>query len=382
MKELRVFSGVLAASFFASAFLVGCSDEVKPTGPSTSNRSPSNRSTRLANTGAAMGSQLAAKTSSEVSGSVPASNSGAGSASNAKPPAPIAPHETPGTKAAAKPDDKGAAKPLEGKVEVKAQPDSETESVPASKSSAKPVIKKEASPSATTVGDENTPPKISTFASADDLAAELKIFVADLEKAVATQAEYNDQPAGRFERDGNTVTLLAIALGLHDQDSPFKPYAKAIAAAARKVARAKNYDPTAKAVAALKAAADGKVEGGDQLKWEKVASLNDLMTNQVPSINNRLKTSLKHFKQEGRAAAASANAATMALIAQNAKLYLDETQKPTETKKWQEFTDQLLAASEELAAKAHAGSEPEAKAAFDKMDKSCHACHAVFNPKE
>ena len=92
------------------------------------------------------------------------------------------------------------------------------------------------SPTSTSASDDAAAPKFSTFASADDLAAEVKILVADLEKAVADEDEYKSQVEGRFTRDGNTITLIAIALGLHDQDSPLKPHAKAIAAAARKLA--------------------------------------------------------------------------------------------------------------------------------------------------
>ena len=84
----------------------------------------------------------------------------------------------------------------------------------------------------------------------------MKILVADLEKAVVDEDEYKSQVEGRFIRDGNTITLIAIGLGLHDQDSPLKPHAKAIAAAARKLAATKDYASTKQAVEDLKAAAD------------------------------------------------------------------------------------------------------------------------------
>ena len=87
------------------------------------------------------------------------------------------------------------------------------------------------SPTLTSASDDSAAPKFSTFASADDLAAEVKSLVADLEKAVVDEDEYKSQVEGRFVRDGNTITLIAIAVGLHDQDNPLKPHAKAIAAA-------------------------------------------------------------------------------------------------------------------------------------------------------
>ena len=56
----------------------------------------------------------------------------------------------------------------------------------------------------------------------------IEVHVADLEKAVVNEDEFKSQVEGRFTRDGNTIALIAIALGLHDQDSPLKPHAKAI----------------------------------------------------------------------------------------------------------------------------------------------------------
>lgn len=224
------------------------------------------------------------------------------------------------------------------------------------------------------------PPKVSTFASAEDLAAELKILTADLKKAVVSEAEYKDQVEGRFTRDGDTITLIAIALSLHDQDSPLKPQAQAIAAAARKLAKTKDFAATKEAVADLRAALDGEGKGTSELKWGKVAKLNGLMKDEVPAINNKLKTSLRHFKQ--RSGQVAANAATMALIAENARLYIADTKKPAEGEKWTEFAAQMRAASVDLAAKARAGDERGAKAAMGKLDDSCHACHKVFNPEK
>ena len=235
-------------------------------------------------------------------------------------------------------------------------------------------------PTSASAGDDAAAPKFSTFASADDLAAELKILNADLKKAVVSEAEYKDQVEGRFTRDADTIALIAIALGLHDQDSALKPQAKAIAAAARKLAEAKDYAATKQAVEDLKAATDGEGKGAIELKWGKVSKLPGLMKDQVPAINNKLKTALRRFKK--RTGEVAANAATMALIAENATLYVADTKKPTEGKKWTKFSADMRAAAVDLAAKAHNGDEAGAKAAMENLDQSCHACHDVFNPEK
>jgi hypothetical protein len=321
----------------------------------------------------------------------------------------VKPEPKPEPKAEAKPEPKPEAKPepkpVEGKVEVKAEPDPtpKSDAKPAAKDESKPTAKeepkadakpaskaepkpeakpdtaKQATPTSTS-GASDATPKFSTFASADDLSAEVKFLVDDLEKAVADEDEYKSQVEGRFIRDGNTLTLIAIALGLHDQECSLKPQAKAVAAAARKLAATKDYQSTKQAVQGLKAAAEGKGSGDETLKWGKVSPLIGLMKDEVPSINNKLKTSLRRFKQ--KSAATAAHAATMALIAENAMLYVADTKKPDEGKKWTEFAAQMRSTAMELAAKAHAKDETGAKAAMDKLDQSCHDCHAVFNPEK
>jgi len=236
------------------------------------------------------------------------------------------------------------------------------------------------SPTPTSASDNNAAPKFSTFASADDLAAEVKFLMADLEKAVVDEDEYKSQVEGRFIRDGNTITLIAIALGLHDQDSPLKPHAKEIATVARKLTQTKDYAATKQAIEDLKAAVGGQGTDTGELKWGKVAPLNSLMKDEVPNINTKLKTGLRHFKK--RPIEVSANAATMALIAENATFYIADTKKPAEGAKWTDFAGQMRAAASEVAAKAHAGDEAGATAAMEKLNQSCHDCHAVFNPEK
>ncbi len=233
----------------------------------------------------------------------------------------------------------------------------------------------------TLAGDDAAAPKFSTFASAADLATEVKFLVGDLVKSVADKDEYDSQVAGRYTRDGNTITLVAIALGLHDQDSSLKPHAKAIAAAARKLAQAKDYAATKQAVEDLAAAVDGNGSGGDELKWGKVATLNGLMKDEVPYINTKLQNSLKHFKK--RAAEAAGHAATMALIAENAKLYVADTKQPNEGAKWADFSAKMQSAAFDLAAEVHAGNEAGSQATMDnKLNQSCHDCHVVFHPEK
>ncbi len=311
---------------------------------------------------------------------------------DAKPPVPseVKPDTKAETKGDSKPEMKPQAgtevkpqvppevKPEEGKVDVKAEPDP----VPDAKKSAAAESGSVRIMVQTALIDapaaEAATPKFSTIAPAGDLCLQLTLSLTDLEKAIATEEEFKGQVEGRFTHDGNTIALLAAALGLHDEASPLKAKAAAIAASAKSLTEAKDYAATKKSVADLKAAVEGEGKGGSTLKWAKISPLGDLMSKQVPAIHAKLTTNLRHFKKRSNEVAA--NAAAMALIAESAKLYLDETSKPTEGKAWNEFAARMLAAAADLGVKAHAKDEAGAKAAMDVLNESCHACHKIFNP--
>jgi hypothetical protein len=234
----------------------------------------------------------------------------------------------------------------------------------------------DATPSSSAADNAPTP-KFSTFASAEDLTNALNFFVADVEKAVADEEEYKAQIEDRFLRDSNTIALVATALALHDQDNSVKPHAQAIIAAAKKLSEAKDYAATKSAVAVLKASLQGTASG--EVTWGKIAALKNLMKDEVPNVNTKLKTGIRHMDK--RANDAAAQAAVMALIAENAKLYVADTKKPNETAKWAAFAQQFRDSASDVAAKVHAGNKSGANAAMEKLNQSCHDCHAVFNPE-
>lgn len=229
-----------------------------------------------------------------------------------------------------------------------------------------------------------TTPRFSEFASADDLTYELNFLIADAEKAVADKDEYDSQIENRFGRDADTIALVATALALYD-DNPVKAHAPAIVAAAGKLREAKGYEATKKAVEDLKASLEGN--GGGELHWGKVAPFKSLMKDETANINTKLKTGVDHIvKRPGkdvkkRTKDAAANAAMLALIAENAKLYLADTKKPTDSQQWNAFADQLRTAAADVAAKVHAGDKAGIEAGMDKLNQSCHDCHAVFHPE-
>ena len=135
---------------------------------------------------------------------------------------------------------------------------------------------------------------------AKDLANQADQYLKSLGKSVATEEDYKDDQ-GKIAKESNTLVIIALALGLHDQESKYKAQAGALIKAAQAVAATKDYPSAKKAIAALQEAAADGAKADAELKWKKVASLPELMK-QVPLINNKLKRYIKpnNFKKKAK----------------------------------------------------------------------------------
>ena len=229
-------------------------------------------------------------------------------------------------------------------------------------------------------------PSLSTYAPAEDLVPQVEEYLEDLEEAVETEEEYNDSVENLAKRS-NTLILIALGLGLHDEENQYNAAAPALLKAAQQVAAAKDYESAKAAVAAVKEAAGAT--GGDPtgLKWGKVASLPEIMK-AVPLINTRMK---RYIRSESRlekgADDVASYAAVLAVIAQGSLDSVDETDLPNEADQWKAFCVEMrdLCAAVNTAAREF-NSEPTpagfeaTKGAMEALNKNCEDCHAVFKP--
>jgi subtilisin family serine protease len=219
---------------------------------------------------------------------------------------------------------------------------------------------------------------VSAYAPAEPLLGQVDYYMSRLEEAVSTPDEYKDGVT-RIERDSNTMIVIALALGLHDEDHKLKANAPAMLHAAQALAATEDYEAAKAAVEKLKAAV---AEGGEgpELKWEKVASLKELME-QVPLIHASIRRRVsRRFEQNADAIAG--DAVTVAVIAQGTIPNIDETIEPDKPVEWKKCSLQMRDAAVELLAAAQAKNEEAAQAAFTKLDQSCHDCHVIFHPEE
>jgi hypothetical protein len=221
-------------------------------------------------------------------------------------------------------------------------------------------------------------PKVSTFAPAEDLVRQADQYIHGLEEIVATPQQYKDDQ-DKIAKNANTLVIMALALGLHDQPNKYHAHAGALMKAAQELAATKDFGSAKKAFAGVQAAAKGETSTDQELHWQKVASLPELMK-QVPIINTNLKRYLKPEKFKSKAKEAAGCTAVIAAIAQGTMADTSEAKNTEQVKQWYEFSTAMRKAAGTLNGAIHKGDRPGADKAMKKLAQSCEDCHAVFHP--
>lgn len=264
-----------------------------------------------------------------------------------------------------KPAGKPKPKPPSEKLEKPTQPPEE----PPTKPQPKPELGPQPGRSVDT--------KPSSYAPAEHLVDQVAEYIEELEDAVESQEVY-EESRDEIARDSNTLIVIALALGLHDQDNKYKAAAGELIQAAQDLAAANDYASASKGVAAIKAAA-AKSSPATELKWERVASLPELMK-EVPLVNSSLGRCRRRI--ERRAEAAQGYAAVLAVIGQGSIPNAGDTDKPDEAEKWREFCIDMRNAAAAVGAAYQARDEQAVIEATGRLQQSCDDCHEVFQPEE
>ena len=223
-------------------------------------------------------------------------------------------------------------------------------------------------------------PPASTFAPAKDLASQVSEYVEDLEKAVADKNDFEESKA-KVARSASTLAVIGLTLGLHDEDSKYKKAAPALVKACQETAEAKDYDAAVAGVAAIKKAIKSCDGDPSTLKWEKAASLKELME-VVPLINTKLKRYTRGKRLTSKADDTKGYTAVIAAIAQSSTFNADETEKPTETAAWEKFCVQMRDAATKTNKAIDAADADKVEAAMGELQQSCDDCHEVFHKTE
>jgi len=240
-------------------------------------------------------------------------------------------------------------------------------------------------------------PKVSTFAPAKDVVAQIEFYLGRIEKAVADESEYKDADT-QVVKDANTLILLGLAAGLHDQDNDYKAAAAGLMKAAQELGKvavvkelppgvqpsaaevATRYAAVKAAVAVLKKAAEAKDGNPASLKWIKVADLPETM-NQVPAVNTRLKRNLRGERFKSRAKSNVGDSAAIAVIAQGSIADTSAVKKPGDEEKWFKYCIEMRDAAAGLNKAIHDGKPADGEKAAAALAQSCDNCHETFSPK-
>jgi hypothetical protein len=229
--------------------------------------------------------------------------------------------------------------------------------------------------------DPPAAPKLSTFAPASDLVRQTDYYLGRLDESLASESQYKEDKE-KITKDGNTLILIALALGLDDRDNKYKEAAPGVERDARRLAKATTYAAAKAALADTHRELSAPVQAY-VLGWDKAsASLAELMK-QVPLINARLKRNLKNPKRFAlKAKDTEGDTATLAVIAQGSMGAVSQTKKPTEAAKWVSLCAEMRDAAAAVNKAIHAGDPKATEKAMKPLAESCDNCHTVFNPEQ
>jgi hypothetical protein len=227
---------------------------------------------------------------------------------------------------------------------------------------------------------DDKPVKISSFAPAEELVTQADKYMKQINGAVESGDAYKDDE-GRIKKNANTLAVIALALGLHDEDNKYKASASALVKAARAVAAAKDFDSSKTAVEALRMAAEGNGPPGGELKWEPVAPLLDLVQ-ELNVLYTSMSQNVKPERLKTRAKISQGQTTLIAAILWGIEPDTQKAKNAAEAAKWKAFSIDCRNAAAALHAAIRAGNEKAADEGNIRLNKSCEECHTIFPKAE
>ena len=233
----------------------------------------------------------------------------------------------------------------------------------------------------------------------EDLTAQFNEYRASITRemgSVAGSARFTED-AAILVRDASGLALVALAIGLADDDSEFKKSAPHIVAAAKQLAAAQNITEATAAYEALTAALTNTSDA-PALTWsskivdltQASAAKQSLFTaiERLTSAENRFNSVMAGANAAMQRARQQtfANLAGLAVIIQGTIPNVEQTKVPDNAEAWKRYSEEFRNYAIAVNAAAHdraAGGATNFAAfreVFQAMETSCDACHAVFYP--
>ena len=230
----------------------------------------------------------------------------------------------------------------------------------------------------------------------DDLTTQIDLYIAEIGRALEGLDGSNNyvQDAANVVRDVSGLALLALAVGLADADSKYKPSASHMIAAAKTLAAAQSFDEGQAAFAALQAALENTSEG-TPLSWsDKVSDLAPAMK-ALPNLSSAVKRNTDTERKlntvlDRQPQRAYPPLAALAVISQGTIPNITQTEKPDAVEEWKKACEEFRDAALKANAAAHLyaqvkaeGGEPDYSvysASIAALAESCDDCHRIFYP--
>lgn len=223
-------------------------------------------------------------------------------------------------------------------------------------------------------------PKPSTYAPAKDLVAQVAEFVGRIAEDLADAEAYGEDQKARVAKDANTIVAIAAVLGKHDEDHRLRRAAPRVISAARQLSAMAEEHPAAKqAFDELKQSLESS--DGGEAPAETRADLGLLMK-QVPIVNGALRRGVDGPRFQRLVDKNAGYASTLAAIAQVSALDRTYCADQAAEQKWRAICAEFRDACADVQRAVRKSDQESAKAALDRVVKTCDACHHEFRDRK
>lgn len=217
----------------------------------------------------------------------------------------------------------------------------------------------------------------SAYAPAGDLESQITYFLDRMKEDLQDPSRYGSR-SRRVVRDANTVAVLALVLGNHDQPHRYRAAASGMLAAALELAASgQDHAAAERAYQSLVATTTAPGSPGE-LPWRAVADCEELML-QIPLLNNTLRNLVRSDERFAASRElASGLSATLASIAHVSMFHDTYCPGGANQEDWVELCVLMRDAAHDVNVAVREGDQQAAAARMKPLLRTCDDCHAIF----
>ena len=226
---------------------------------------------------------------------------------------------------------------------------------------------------------QNKEVKISSFAPTKDTIAQVKAFMKAIGKDLSDKEDFGEDQHNRINLNGQTVAVLALTLGMHDEKNDVKSNAGEVFDAAIELAdNAESFDDAMASFQKLEKALEVKDLSKRKLSWDESVDIAALMK-QVPIVNKSVRRGVDDERRFERTAKKTAQkVVTLAAIAHVSMMNTDYCSDEDDEKEWKKICADMRDACTDVYKALMAKDQKKAQAGNDRVVETCDACHHKF----